>query len=199
MAMTRAVRSPSASSEEASESVKKAISVGPEDSDREIDALDNTSTKSLVTTEERPPLRSRHVSQAFSTISKRESSFSAANPIYDTQAIWKQDLSRKPNASLSMPLEVHVKKALDRYTRIVGQPLDFKRSTTSREFLSLVTNERLRYMPSQGSRVDKVFKMAEAFAKKFDTFSSATSSVDISSSESGATVLSSCKILTSVS
>ncbi|QUC19152.1 uncharacterized protein UV8b_03393 [Ustilaginoidea virens] len=144
------------------------------------------------------PARRRHVSGALSTISRREISFSSYTPqLYDTLAIWKHDARPEAAAGLPVELETHTKKALDRYVRLVGQPMDFKRAVTSEEFLAMVTNERLRYMPNQGSRLDKMLKKAEGFATKFDKIIMTMKLIDMSTSESSALVLSSCKRLLS--
>ncbi|RGP81428.1 hypothetical protein FLONG3_573 [Fusarium longipes] len=140
----------------------------------------------------------RHVSGAMSIISKRDFSFSTsyANSLYDTQAIWnygKDDLS---DAS-SFELDHHMQKAIDRYRHVCGKPLDFGQSVTSSEFLAMVTNERLRYMPDKGSRLDKTLKKAEAFAKKFAKIMSAIKMIEVSTYDTPALILSSCKTLLS--
>lgn len=138
----------------------------------------------------------RNISGAMSVISKRDLSFSTsyANSLYDTNAIWnygKDELLENG----SFELDIHIQKAIDRYGRICGKPLDFGRSVTSKEFLSMVTNERLRYMPEKGSRLDKTLKKAEAFAKKFDKIMSAIRMIEVSTYDTSALILSSCKTL----
>ncbi|KAF4955421.1 hypothetical protein FSARC_11853 [Fusarium sarcochroum] len=59
----------------------------------------------------------------------------------------------------------------------------------------MVTNERLRYMPEKNSRLDNTLKKAEAFAKKFDKITTAIKLIEVSTHDSSALVLSSCKTL----
>ncbi|KAF5009135.1 hypothetical protein FDECE_4625 [Fusarium decemcellulare] len=161
----------------------------------------DTSTTSVHPHRERDfsGLSSRHPSQAMSIISKRDFSFTStsssfAHPLYDTQAIWNHGSDHVHNGS-SFELDTHMQKALDRYGRVCGQPFVFGRSVTSKEFLTMVTNERLRYMPEKGSRLDKTLKKAESFAKKFDKIMTAIKMIEVSTYESSALVLSSCKTL----
>ncbi|KAK6222688.1 hypothetical protein LQW54_000869 [Pestalotiopsis sp. IQ-011] len=152
------------------------------------------------------PLRSRYVSQAMSVVSKRETvtGFSTAHqhmhhhhnhPLYDTSALWKLDRDHVEDASLTVELESHMQRALDRYVRSVGCALDFQRSVTSEDFLTMVNNERLRYMPNKSSRLDKILKRAESFGVKFDKIMVAMKANDMPTYESSALVLSSCKTL----
>ncbi|KAF9773543.1 hypothetical protein IL306_008630 [Fusarium sp. DS 682] len=137
----------------------------------------------------------RHASQAMSIISQRGFSFSSssyASELYDTQAIWKYG---KDYEGFSFELDSHMQRAIDRYARVCGKAFEFGRSVTSKEFLAMVTNERLRYMPEKGSRLDKTLKKAEAFAKKFDKIISALKLIDVSTYDSSALILSSCKTL----
>lgn len=146
-------------------------------------------------------MSNRHASQAMSVISKRETvtNFSMShqlnNPLYDTSALWKFDRDHVENASLTVELDTHMQRALDRYARSVGCGFDFKRSVTSKDFLTMVTNERLRYMPDKGSRLDKILKKAESFGVKFDKIMAAMKMIEMPTYESSALVLSSCKTL----
>ncbi|KAI8722552.1 hypothetical protein NCS52_00399200 [Fusarium sp. LHS14.1] len=152
---------------------------------------------------------SRHVSQAMSVVSRREtvSGFSTVgghnhhrhnfhnHPLYDTSALWKLNKDHVEQPSLTVELDSHMQRALDRYSRSVGCSLEFKRSVTSKDFLSMVTNERLRYMPDKGSRLDETLKKAESFGVKFDKIMAAMKMIEMSTFESSALVLSSCKTL----
>ncbi|VUC25605.1 unnamed protein product [Clonostachys rosea] len=148
-------------------------------------------------------MSNRHVSQAMSVVSKREGTvygggFSTSHqnhPLYDTSALWKLDRDHVEHASLTVELDAHMRRALDRYVRSVGCALDFKRSVTSKDFLTMVTNERLRYMPDKGSRLDKILKKAESFGVKFDKIMAAMKRIEMPTYESSALVLSSCKNL----
>lgn len=147
-------------------------------------------------------MSNRHVSQALSVISKRETTngFSASqqlhnHPLYDTGALWKYDRDHVENASFTIELDTHVQRALDRYGRSVGCPLDFKRSVSSKDFLTMVTNKRLRYMPDKGSRLDKILKKAETFGIKFDKIMMSMKMIEMHTFESSALVLSSCQTL----
>ncbi|CAJ0552301.1 Ff.00g062800.m01.CDS01 [Fusarium sp. VM40] len=148
-------------------------------------------------------MSNRHVSQAMSVASKRETvnNFSMVhhhqqnNPLYDTSALWKFDRDHVENSSLTIELDTHMQRALDRYVRSVGCAFDFKRSVTSKDFLTMVTNERLRYMPDKGSRLDKILKKAESFGIKFDKLMAAMKMIEMPTYESSALVLSSCKSL----
>ncbi|KAF4448942.1 hypothetical protein F53441_7711 [Fusarium austroafricanum] len=135
----------------------------------------------------------RQFSGAMSVISQRDFSFatSSANSLYDTQAIWKMGKDH----DYSFELDSHMQKAIDRYGRACGKSLDFGRSFSSKEFLHMVTNERLRYMPEKNSRLDKTLKRAEAFAKKFDKILSALKLIGASTYGSPALILYSCKTL----
>ncbi|KAI1291442.1 hypothetical protein F5Y03DRAFT_403281 [Xylaria venustula] len=191
------IRTGSVSSDETQPTTTdNAVSIVPENFEKETNFADTSFEGSVLALREAPSTK-RTISGAMSTISKRDVSSLAGYPLYDTQAIWKHSPLKGPASGLPVDLNNHIQKALDRYVRLAGQPLDFKRSVTFSEFLHMVTNERLRYMPLQGSRLDKVLKKAEAFAKKFDAFISAIKLVDISNTESAALVLSSCKLLMS--
>ncbi|KAH7320599.1 hypothetical protein B0I35DRAFT_197948 [Stachybotrys elegans] len=144
----------------------------------------------------------RHVSQAMSVISKRETvnNFSMAHQhqnsaLYDTSALWKYDRDHVENAAITIELDTHMQRALDRYARSVGCGFDFKRSVTSKDFLTMVTNERLRYMPDKGSRLDKILKKAESFGVGFDKAMVSMKMIEMPTYESSALVLSSCKTL----
>lgn len=117
------------------------------------------------------------------------------HPLYNTSALWKLDRDHVENASFSIELDAHIQRALDRYGRSVGCALDFKRSVTSKDLLAMVTNERLRYMPEQGSRHDKILKKAESVGVKFDKIMVAMKMIAMPTYESPALVLSSCKAL----
>ncbi|KAF4495968.1 hypothetical protein FAGAP_7902 [Fusarium agapanthi] len=134
----------------------------------------------------------RHASQAMSIISKRDHSFSYASELYNTQAIYRHGVDYE---GFSCELDSHMQRAIDRYARVCGKPLDFGRSVTSKESLVMVTNERLRYMPEKGSRLGKPLKKAETFAKKFDKIMTAIKMIEVSTYDSSALVLSSCKTL----
>ncbi|KAI9166290.1 Cytochrome P450 monooxygenase iccF [Paramyrothecium foliicola] len=146
-------------------------------------------------------LSNRHVSQAVSVVSKRETVHNFSNthhhnhPLYDTSALWKYDKDHVENSSYTIELDTHMQRALDRYARSVGCSLDFKRSVTPKDFLTMVTNERLRYMPDKGSRLDKILKKAESFGVKFDKIMLALKQIEMPTYESSALVLSSCKTL----
>ncbi|CVL11709.1 hypothetical protein FPRO06_13016 [Fusarium proliferatum] len=143
----------------------------------------------------------RHVSQAMSVVSKPGTvrNFSMMhhhhenNALYDTTSLWKFDREHVENASLTVELDVHMQRALDRYCGAVGCAFDFKRSVTPKDFLALVTNERLRYMPDKGSRLDCILKRADSFGVKFDKIMSAVD--EIPTYEASSLVLSSCKTL----
>ncbi|KAM0491000.1 hypothetical protein ACHAP8_010979 [Fusarium lateritium] len=147
----------------------------------------------------------RHVSGAtrytgaMSVISQRDFTFatSSANSLYDTQAIWKHGKDYVSDGC-SFELDSHMQKAIDRYGRACGKSLDFGRSFSSKDFLSMVTNERLRYMPEKGSRLDKTLKRAESFAKKFDKIMTALKLIGASTYDSSALILYSCKNLISL-
>ena len=148
-------------------------------------------------------MSNRHVSTAMSVVSRREtlSGFSTShshyhsNPLYDTSALWKFDKDHVENSSFTIELDTHMQSALDRYVRSVGSALDFKRSVSSKDFLAMVSNERLRYMPDKGSRLDNILKRAEAFGIKFDKIMTAMKKIEMPTYESSALVLSSCKTL----
>ncbi|KAL2214433.1 hypothetical protein CC79DRAFT_1328345 [Sarocladium strictum] len=150
----------------------------------------------------------RHTSQAMSITSRREtiSGFSVTaggghhhnfhnHPLYDTSALWKLSKDHVEHSSLTVELDSHMQRALDRYNRSVGCSLEFKRSVTSKDFLTMVTNERLRYMPNKGSRLDKTLKKAESFGVKWDKIMLSMKMIDLPTFESSALVLSSCKSL----
>ncbi|KAM0074866.1 hypothetical protein ACKRZS_013106 [Fusarium odoratissimum] len=154
-----------------------------------------TGTTTVLSHRDFSSATTRHASQAMSIISKRDFSFSSssyASELYDTQAIWKHGADYE---GFSFELDSHMQRAIDRYARVCGKSLDFARSVTSKEFLAMVTNERLRYMPEKGSRLDKTLKKAEAFAKKFDKIMTAIKMIEVSTYDSSALVLSSCKTL----
>ena len=96
---------------------------------------------------------------------------------------------------MPVELDAHIQRALDRYTRLVGSSFEYKRSVTAKDFMSMVTDERLRYMPDKGSRLDKTLKKAESFARKFDQVMMKMKVIEISTYESSSLVLSSCKKL----
>ncbi|KAH7020588.1 hypothetical protein EDB80DRAFT_772218 [Ilyonectria destructans] len=148
----------------------------------------------------------RQISQAMSVISRRETvqGFSTAHahynhhhnhPLYDTSALWKLDRDHVEHAAITVELDAHMQHALDRYVRSVGSNLSFERSVTSKDFLTMVTNERLRYMPDKGSRLDKILKKAESFGVKFDKIMVALKRIEMPTYESAALVLSSSKTL----
>ncbi|KAF4345549.1 hypothetical protein FBEOM_499 [Fusarium beomiforme] len=157
-----------------------------------------TTTTSLLSHRDRNfSTSTRHASQAMSVISQRGFSFSSssyASELYDTQAIWKYG---KDYEGFSFELDSHMQRATDRYARLCGRAYEFARSITAKEFLTMVTNERLRYMPEKGSRLDKTLKKAESFAKKFDKIMSAIKLIDVSTYDSSSLILSSCKSLLS--
>ncbi|KAK2590981.1 hypothetical protein QQS21_011340 [Conoideocrella luteorostrata] len=146
-------------------------------------------------------MSNRHASQAMSVISKRETvrGFSIAahqnQPLYDTSVLWKLDRDHVENPFIKVELDAHTQRALDRYLRSAGCSLEFNHSVTSKDFLTMVTNERLRYMPDKGSRLDKIFKKAESFGVKFDKVMVAMKRSEMSAYETPALVLSSCKTL----
>ena len=195
---TKTVRSASFSSDEDPESIDNAVNTTPGNIERDAEVTNHQYAGSVISHQGTTVTR-REVSQAMSINQKRDFSSSSAHQLYDTQAIWKHDPVRERAGGLPVELGTHLQKALDRYFRTAGHSLDFNSSITSREFLATVTNDRLRYMPSQGSKLDKVLKEAEAFAKKFDSFMLAMQLVEISNAESSALVLSSCKLLLGVS
>lgn len=177
---------------------------------QEVDDLDGSfrlSTRSPHT---------RDVSQAFTTITSRPeypgmeqsilsgrrdfSNGEYSHRDFSNQAFSVRDFSNSYNftGTSSFELGGHIQKAQDRFTRYSGQSLEFKKSFTSAEFLSFVTSERLRYMPTQGSKLDNVFKKAEAFAKSMSTFLTALELVEITTQESCDLILSSCQIMITV-
>ncbi|KAI8622939.1 hypothetical protein F5Y19DRAFT_483256 [Xylariaceae sp. FL1651] len=162
------IRSGSISPDETQQTTTDNVtSTAPDNFEKETQFADASFEGSVLALREAPSTK-RTISGAMSTVSRRDASSLASYPLYNTQAIWKHSPLKEPAGGLPVDLNNHVQKALDRYVRLTGQPLDFKRSITFSEFLRMVTDERLRYMPLQGSRLDKVFKKAEAFAKKFD-------------------------------
>ncbi|KFA52357.1 hypothetical protein S40293_09693 [Stachybotrys chartarum IBT 40293] len=121
------------------------------------------------------------------------------HPLYDTSALWKYDKDHVENPAYTAELDIHMQRAIDRYTRSVGCSLDFKRTVTSKNFLTMVTNERLRYMPDKGSRLDKILKRAESFGIRFNkimlSLMQIEMQIEMPTYESSALVLSSCKTL----
>ncbi|KAI5782676.1 hypothetical protein EDC01DRAFT_729948 [Geopyxis carbonaria] len=68
-------------------------------------------------------------------------------------------------------------------------------TTTCHAFLDFIAAERLRSMPHQGSKWDKVLKWAEAYARKLDTYTHAVSGFTAHSWESARLVWGSCQLL----
>ncbi|KAI3332380.1 hypothetical protein HD806DRAFT_546485 [Xylariaceae sp. AK1471] len=131
-------------------------------------------------------MSNRHVSQALSVASKRETvhGFSTAHhhnhPLYDTSALWNLDKDHVENASFTIELDTHIATR----TRPICP-----------DFLTMVTNERLRYMPDKGSPLDKILKKAESFVVGFEKIMVAMKMIEMPTYESSALVLSSCKTL----
>ncbi|KFA79510.1 hypothetical protein S40288_10026 [Stachybotrys chartarum IBT 40288] len=105
------------------------------------------------------------------------------------------DKDHVENPAYTTELDIHMQRAIDRYARSVGCSLDFKRTVTSKNFLTMVTNERLRYMPDKGSRLDKILKRAESFGVRFNKIMLSLMQIEMPTYESSALVLSSCKTL----